>query len=140
LWLLLGTVLAFAAFATVVVVRSRAATVSGGTARFLVAVSGWFSILLTILIVGSLAAQRGLEDARDAPEVNTLLGLAFLIATVIAVGLWFLAPRAREIEPEPVPEAEPLPLAASERVHWSGEARPARIVVGIAGVALVVTA
>ncbi len=90
------------------------------TRRASAAVSIWFAVLLTTLIVGGLNLQRGLEDARDTGSLNGTLLLSFGLATVGAVGAALLMPGD---PPQPTstpvsPTASRLALKPGEQASW----------------------
>jgi len=90
------------------------------TRRLAAGIAVWFAVVQTGVLVGSLAVQRGLEDAFLAPGIGGPLALTFVLATVLAVGAGLLVPGdpvspARAGIPADAPR---LPLAPTERVSW----------------------
>lgn len=93
------------------------------------------STLVTTLMVGSLAIQRGLADAASAPGVGGLLGLALAAGAVAAVlgGLAVGAPdRTALAAIAPVPASAPrADLAQGVSAHWSAWATSSRWVYAV---------
>lgn len=101
------------------------------------------SLVVTVFLCGSLTAtvgvQRGLPDARDAPEVGGLLLVFLGISLVVGVIAWFALPKAVASLSRIAP-AEPLPLVAGERSAWiatthlhAGAIAALLVAVGVAG-------
>lgn len=79
---------------------------------------------IAFLGLGSLWVQRGLTDARLAPNVDLVIGLGLLVGLACAaVGAWAAGgpvPGAARAT-LPVPAAAPrLPIRATESVAWTG--------------------
>lgn len=85
--------------------------------RFLGAMNLGTSVFLTVLITWSTLAQRGLEDARDAPSVGIALLVSLLAAAVLGVAGWLLQPD-QPFRPGVADAVEPLALAGDERAVW----------------------
>lgn len=97
------------------------------TARMLGAANLGLAALLAMLTVVTSGVQRGITDARHAPDVTVpvLLGIGLLLA--LGVVGWFLQPKVATPAPREAPEGtEAAPLAASERAAWFGTAAIAR--------------
>jgi hypothetical protein len=80
------------------------------------------TVLLLVAFVGSVAVQRGLEDARQAPDVGILMLIGCASAAVVGVGAWLVLPKWSRADPAWRP-ASPMPLAVDERAVWLGSAR-----------------
>jgi hypothetical protein len=106
--------------------------------KFLLVTGVWLSSLLNVGIAGSIEMQRGLDDARDAPDIGWLMLAGALIGLVLAGGAWFILPKAG---PAAVPSdaPEPLTLAPTERISWSRSVRLSRGVVVFVSAVMVVT-
>ncbi len=83
--------------------------------------------LVTALFVGgtvtaSVAVQRGLDDARDAPGIDGLLGLALLGSLLVGVVAWFMLPKAVRTGTDATP-ARPVTLVPGERSAWIATTR-----------------
>src|SRR5690606_37426404 len=94
IFLPLGIVLAYSAFAVGV---SWTTTPSGRpqwTQKFVLVTGSWLSSLLAIGIAGAVAMQRGLTDARDAGYVGGALLWGGAVGLVLATAAWFLLPKA----------------------------------------------
>jgi hypothetical protein len=92
------------------------------THKILALVSGWVTVLLAGTALGSLGAQRGLEDAAEVGGVLPALAAAAGIATALAAAGWFVLPptavetdRSLELPDEP-------PLSPTERAAWRATA------------------
>ena len=120
------SVLLFASLVTLSVARLRASTRPTAHPRFLVGMSVWFAVLLTGVLVGSVALQRGLEDAAASPSVLPVLGAAFAAATVLGLVAGFLAPRPRALDAA-VPDEPSLSLAPEERAVFTRSIAPSRV-------------
>lgn len=123
IFLPLGIVAVFSLFS----VGSSLANAHGSavtwTQKFLVVTSLWLSTLLSVGIAGGVAVQRGLADAREAPDVGLWLAIGAIAGLALAVAAWFLLPRAEAVD-ETGASPRPLDLQGQERVSWS---RPARL-------------
>jgi len=138
--LLIGlTVLGFAALATIGTLVMRAAPTQSYVPRVLIATSAWLSVFITLGIGGTVAIQRGLTDAADAPDPTSSLLVACLIAVPIGVAAWFLTPKAAVLEVAPT-DAPVLQLASDERVLWQRSIGPnaAFVVVLVVAILLLV--
>lgn len=129
----------------IVLSTAREATLSV-TQKILAVVSEWVAIVFAGAALGSLGAQRGLEDAAAAPDVAPVLAVTAAIATTVAAVCWFVLP---PLGPHPDRSLD-LPdhpaLSPTERAAWRGTATLSRgmlatlvaVIVGLAGVAVVV--
>ncbi|AWB86657.1 DUF1648 domain-containing protein [Mycetocola zhujimingii] len=132
------------AIVTVVTVASglslRGAPQRGGltsTEKIIVVTRMFLSVLLTIGVIGSLAAQRGLSDAAAAPNIATPMIVGAIGGVLLAAVAWFVLPRAVPASFDEETEVEPLDLAPTENVYWS---RTVRISGGIVVVLALVVA
>lgn len=90
------------------------------TNRFMAAMALWSSTLLTALFIWMAAAQRGIDDWRDAPDIGLWVFISFGIATLVGA-LAYLVQPAVHVLPEQVAQPEPLDLAPSAQAVWFGE-------------------
>ncbi|HOC14339.1 MAG TPA: DUF1648 domain-containing protein [Propionicimonas sp.] len=93
---------------------------TASTRRLSVFFSIWFAVMISGLLVGSLAVQRGLTDATLAPGIGVPMAVSFAVAT-LAGALAALAIPADRPQPTtaPVPDgAERLTLGANEQAAW----------------------
>lgn len=106
--------------------------------KFLLVTGVWLSALLNIGIAGSIEVQRGLDDAKDAPDIGLLMLAGAIIGLVLAGGAWFVLPQAG---PATVPfdAPEPLTLAPTERISWSRSVRLSRGVIFFVSAVMLVT-
>jgi hypothetical protein len=90
--------------------------------RFGAGITVWLSLFLSTVVVGSLAIQRGLSDAREAGGVGGVLVVALLASTGLAVLAATVVPGdPRQPTTEPVPADAPrVKLVAGERAVWIG--------------------
>ncbi len=130
-----GLVVAFSVFA---VIAAWKPTVNGrltSSQKIMVATSVWLSAMLSVGIGGSVAIQRGLEDASEVGDINLLILAGVASGLVLAVGAWFALPPA-DRNPHEGSAPEPLVLQPSERVTWSRSVRLAPAAFGVALAAL----
>ncbi|MEH6781593.1 MAG: DUF1648 domain-containing protein [Rhodoglobus sp.] len=104
--------------------------------KFLIATSVFLAVLISVIAAGSLAVQRGVENAENAPDIGAIVLAAFPIAIIMAFFAWLMLPAAERINSSPV-EVEPIPGAVTQRVHFSSTTRVGAGVVVIVAVALV---
>lgn len=90
--------------------------------KILLAASLWMAVLLGFAFTASIALQRGLADARTAPDVGPWLALGAGAGLVLAVAAWFLLP-AGETVSEPGTEPKFVDVQGDERVSWSRSTR-----------------
>ncbi|MCC6269665.1 MAG: DUF1648 domain-containing protein [Microbacteriaceae bacterium] len=97
----------------------------------------WLSALLSIVFGASIAVQRGLADARDAPDIGIFLVIGAAAGLLLAAGTWFILPPGESID-EAGESPTPLDLRGDERLSWSHSARLGSIAITIVGVSLAV--
>jgi hypothetical protein len=108
--------LAFAAFAAFATWRGGP---NGGMLwahKILVATSVLLSVLITVIAAGSLAVQRGLDNAESAPGIGSILLAAIPVAALMGVLAWLMLPAAETIE-STSEAAQQLTVCASRRLH-----------------------
>ncbi|MFO7300170.1 MAG: DUF1648 domain-containing protein [Actinomycetes bacterium] len=106
--------------------------------RFQTALMPGLSAFLTILIVGSIHAQRGLADAAGAGPIGRWVGAGFLAMAVVTLLGWVVQPKQeRGYVGE---EAEPLPLEPGETAVWTGEVRAAPLVIWVGAIGIIISA
>jgi len=93
---------------------------AASTRRVAAGASTWLATFLVTVMLGSLAGQRGLGSADDAPDVGGTIALALAVATGAAVVSALLVARDR---PLPATAAVPadaarLEIGPGERVVW----------------------
>lgn len=142
----LGIVLVFSGFAVLTARNPTANRMLTGSQKFFLSTGTWLSTMLSVGIGGSIAIQRGLEDASRAGDVGLFLLVGAAAGIALAVPAWFLLP-AVDPSPHATIEAEPLELHSTELVSWSRTVfiAPTALVVALgalvtAVVAVVVTA
>ncbi|WP_082092223.1 DUF1648 domain-containing protein [Demequina pelophila] len=97
----------------------------GFALRMMPATALFLAVMLAVMLTGSLAVQRGLDDAADAPSaLPWLLGGLGAGAVAGLIG-WFLQP-VHESTASPAVPARPLELRAGERAVWLGHAEITR--------------
>ncbi len=114
----------------------------GPTYRLMGAIAASVATLMAVLSAWTLLAQRGLDDATDAPSVLPGLAWALVAALFVAVAAWFVQPVQPARNATSVP-ADPLALAPGEQAVWFGTAalgRPAALVIGGTCAVMAVTA
>lgn len=105
------------------------------TARLLAATNLALAGMLSITVFASLAPQRGLVDATQAPDVSGGVILALVAMPVLGLAGWLLQPKIEASREASADDAAPLPLATGERAAWFGTA-----VMGKAGAAFLLVA
>ena len=86
------------------------------TVRLLGAVSLGLSVLLAVLGLAIMGVQRGLDDARDAPDIGPWAALAFALLVGFALLGWFVQPSS--------PKQEPLDATQHQEPWQGGSAAP----------------
>ena len=87
--------------------------------KLLAVISLGLPVMLSIGIAGSVASQRGLARAADAPGPGLWLGLGAAVAAVLGVAAWFIMPKAASIRSaDRAQTVLPLTLASGERATW----------------------
>lgn len=105
----------------------------GFTYRFMGATALWLSVAGALLMTWSVATQRELADAHDAPSVLWPVLVAFAVALVAGVIGWFVQPK--EEPHQATLSSAPMALAPGERAVWMGSAvmaQPAMVLIGLA--------
>jgi hypothetical protein len=109
--------------------------------KLLAVTSLWVPVLLTVALGGTLAGQRGIATAADAPSPGLALLAGVLTATILAVVAWYVLPRAVKFSRGASSTVAPLVLDDAERVSWIHTASsPAGFAWLWAGLGLVVAA
>lgn len=125
----LGLTAMFAAF--LATARQPAPTASH---KFLAVLSSVTAVFLGGTITASLALQRGLSDARDAPGIEAPMGVALAAALLLGILFWFALPKGVSAY---APAAAPTPalsLTPGERGVWIATTRvPTGLAVAIIG-------
>lgn len=137
---LLGVVYAGFAFAVVRSgVRENGISIAQ---RGILAVGPYLAVVLAGIGAGSVYAQRGLENAQDAPSILPLLAASLGAGLVVGVGAWFALPRHRRPVAADLSSAPAISLTDTERAVWMQRLEPGRTagVLVISGLALAVTA
>ncbi len=127
----------FAIFAVVISWRLTPSGRLTWNQKFIVVTGLWLAALLNIGIGGSVAGQRGLDDARDAPDVVLSLAIGAAVGLVLACAAWFLLPPAETID-EAGGAPRRVEVEGDERVVWSRAARLGNVALAFILVVLVV--
>jgi hypothetical protein len=101
----------------------------------------WAALFLSIILVGTLANQRGLVDARDARGLGSLIVIAVLgslvPAVIVAVAVPGDPPQPTDVAP--APDAPRARLLGGESTSWTGrQSSPMVFVIGVPATALIV--
>lgn len=81
-------------------------------------------VFAQVLMVGSVAVQLDLPDAREAPPIGGLLAVAFVAWAAVTAAAWFAQPSVTvDGSADPAPDADRIELAETERAVWVGETR-----------------
>lgn len=89
----------------------------GPTVRFLGATALWLSVFMAVLLVWSIAIQRGLTDAADAPGLGWSIVVGMVVGAVAAVAGWYVQP-AQQANPMFRSAGTPVELMPGETVAW----------------------
>lgn len=127
--------LAFAAFAAFATWRGGP---NGGMLwahKILVATSVLLSVLITVIAAGSLAVQRGLDNAESAPGIGSILLAAIPVAALMGVLAWLMLPAAETIE-STSEAAKAIDGLTTDRVRFSTTTRlgPGVVIIAVAAV------
>lgn len=128
-------------FSTFAVAMSWRTAPSGGllyNQKILLTTSVWLSALLSIGFAGSIAVQRGLADATDAPEINLFLLIGAVAGLVLAAGGWFVLPKGESSAGETGHQPKAVDLHGDERLSWSHTARLGNGALALVGISLAV--
>lgn len=139
LWLAIGIGLGLPAL-MVISVLSMARQYWGATARFLGAMSLGLSGFSAVINAGSVAVQRGLEDAAQAGPIWPVIVGGFCALLVLSAAGWVLQPDVHPTPAAPLRPAHLASISAGERLVWMATASMSRagvIVLAVAGVLLV---
>lgn len=104
----------------------------GPTLRFLGALGGAASVLITVGITVSFAMQRGVDAATDVPSALVPLLSGFLAGAAAGVIAWFAQPAVTVSGGPGATEAPAVPLGDGERAVWlrtTTMARPGMIAI-----------
>lgn len=107
-------------FGVFVVAMSWRATPSGHPLpghKFLHASSVWLATIVSVSVAGSVHAQRGLADPRDAGEIGEWMLWGLLAALALAALSWLVPPKSRAAEAGA--SVTPIETTASERLTWT---------------------
>jgi hypothetical protein len=101
--------------------------------KVLVSTSVFLSVSITVIAAGSLAVQRGLDNAESAPGIGGIVLATLPIALLMGFFAWLMLPAAESIRSTAV-AAKPIEGAATQRVHFSSTTRlgPGVVVIAIA--------
>lgn len=94
----------------------------GAHPRVLTGINVGLSAFLTVGTTASVAVQRGLESAQDAPSINPWMLAGAACAVLLGVPAALLAPRARPVRLDDRDAAPTMELAADERVLFTRSA------------------
>lgn len=124
--LVLGIPTAFAAAVALSLARMGAVAppASGNQQRLLGAISVWMGVFLSIGVGGSVAMQRGLDDAADVGSVFAPMIAGAGIGLVLGAIAWFVLPRPALASDASDTSTEAMALTSDERVSWSATVRP----------------
>jgi hypothetical protein len=90
--------------------------------KMLAATSLGVSVVWFFTLVGTTEAQRGLDDAADAPDIGLRVIIGVAVGLLAGVIGWFIQPKTVPRQNE-LAAAEPLRLAPEERAVWLASTR-----------------
>lgn len=108
------------------------------TARFLGATSLGLATMMSFVALVTVHVQRGLDDARDAPDIGGAVAIGFGLLIGFTVLGWFLQPASPTPVPADVEPAGRIPLVPGGRAAWFGTATMTRAGVVTLGVSLAI--
>lgn len=133
---------AFGAVAVGVSWRTRPSGLLAGTQKILLVTSLFLSGMMSSLALWTLAVQRGLSSAGQAPSITPGVFVAAATGLVLAAIGWFLLPRMDNglvgAESAGSAGSEPLQLGPSERAAWSRGIRITGGILAVLGAVIVV--
>lgn len=136
LWLMVGVGFGIPALLAVMTFVTGRDT-WGATARLMGGMAAGMSAFALVLCLGSVALQRGLDDATQTPGIGGVVAVAFLALLVVGAAAWAVQPR---VDAAPAATLEPtraIDVVPGERVVWvATTAMPRGVLVGL-GVLLV---
>ncbi|MFE6734405.1 DUF1648 domain-containing protein [Microbacterium sp. NPDC057650] len=106
----------------------------GGAARLLGAMALGLSGFSAVINAGSVAIQRGLQDASQVGGIGGVVLLGFVALLVLGPAGWFAQPHVHPTPAAPLEPAHLTSISAGERVVWMATAtmsRTAMIIIGI---------
>ncbi|WP_308493506.1 DUF1648 domain-containing protein [Microbacterium terrisoli] len=110
----------------------------GGAARLLGGVALGLSGFSGVTTTGSVAIQRGVEDAAQVGGIaGVLISAVVALAVLISVG-WFVQPHVHPTPGAPLQPAHVAALSAGERVVWMATASMSRRVMVLISLVIVV--
>jgi len=86
--------------------------------KILVVTNVWLATLLAAGFGSSVALQRGIADAHNAPGVGPSLAAGAGLGILLAVAAWFALPAGESVV-ESVMVVEPVDVHGTERVSWT---------------------
>lgn len=120
-------VLAYGAFAIVVVGMTRERGIVTANQKLILSIGPFLAVVVTGVIAGSTLLQRGLSDAANAPSIFPLLLASFGGGIALGCVSWFLLPPVSPASPQP--DATDLPrlnLDDAARAVWVQRVAPSR--------------
>lgn len=112
--LMLGLPALLAATALPVLRRGR----RGPVTRLLGATALALAVLLGVLFVGSLAIQRGLDAAADAPSIAPVIWSSYAASVVAGLAAWFVQPKQDTVREETT-AGTAIALGDGEKAMWA---------------------
>lgn len=89
----------------------------GPAIRLLAAAAVGLSVMMAVLLVGSLAIQRGLTDAAAAPGIGPVILWSYCAGVLAGVAGWFSQP-AQQTRRDPTTPGAAVAVGAGEKVVW----------------------
>lgn len=135
-WLAIGVGLGvpvLIAVATFAVARGQ----WGGAARLLGAVALGLSGFIAVTTTGSVAIQRGIDDAHQVGGIGGLMIAAAAVLVVLAATGWLVQPHVRPTPGAPLQPAHISSIAAGERVVWLATATMSPVAMALISVVIV---
>jgi hypothetical protein len=109
----------------------------GGAARLLGAMALGLSGFSAVTNAGSVAIQRGLQDASQVGGIGGILTLGFVVLLVLGAAGWFVQPHVHPTPAAPLKPVHMASISAGERVVWMATATMSRTAIIIIGIVVV---
>ncbi|MCU1406386.1 MAG: hypothetical protein JWQ43_2689 [Glaciihabitans sp.] len=127
--LIVGLSVGFAALMTAAVLLMPAPVIPTHTPRILIGAGVFLAAMVTVAMTASIAMQRGLVDAAQAPGVGQALLAGVGVGLVLGFLAWLGTPESALRDPDEEVAPAVLQLAPTERVAWTRTARPGVVMI-----------
>lgn len=134
LWLMIGVGLGIPVLLAVMTFATGRES-WGATARFMGGLAAGMSAFALVLCLGSVALQRGLEDATQTPGIGGVIAVAFPTLLLVGAAAWAMQPRVDATPGAPLESTRAIEVVPGQRVVWvATTAMPRPVLWGLAAV------